>query len=100
VLTSRIVGMEDARFDLQPVNAAVARAALMRIQRCGDLPGLYRSLQAAAEAAIRSPGRPGDEAPPGPSQEEADGWRRLIDEHRQRPDPPAGCTGERRAARG
>lgn len=72
---ARLLRMSAIEFEHHALNATVARAYLMGLQRCGALPVLYREIRRdESEAATELPRHP-DEAP---RPEQADRWLKRL----------------------
>jgi hypothetical protein len=77
LLTDRVLGISILEFEQYPVPATIAREYMRKIQRCGDLPGLYKTMRERyrrrehlAECQIEPDRRP--------SKKTVDSWLQII----------------------
>ena len=90
VLRDRVLGISVLEFEQYPVPATIAREYMRELQRCGDLPGLYKTMRERyrlrehlAEGQIK-PHR-------SPSKTTVDSWLQIIDRYDKMDKAPPGC---------
>lgn len=90
VIENKVLGISLLEFEQYPVPATIAREYMRKVQRCGDLPGLYKTMR--QRYRLRENLEEGQIEPyiP-PKKETVEAWIKIIDQYDRTNEATSGC---------